>query len=279
MSYTLVACFTLFLSTGSVRTTNVNQSCQQGTCPCSSVNHLQTAIDSLQVEADKLKRNCVSEPTGPCGKDVIAYYPFDRSYRDVCFGYNGVKEGIVSLHSTSGVRQGAAFFASQGKIRVARLNGYIWGSQFAVSLWFKRTGSKSTYQGLVNNGYYSHGSWEIRMGREQNGQMLGGGVITKNSKPKTWNYVGLKASFDHWHHVVMTYNGNTLDFYLDNVKQKGKSSCCQGNILTKKTDVVIGQAGHGSAREFFHGFIDEVKLFKKALSPNEVQKLYQLKNV
>ncbi|WP_395239501.1 LamG-like jellyroll fold domain-containing protein, partial [Salmonella sp. s54412] len=100
-------------------------------------------------------------------------------------------------------------------MRVARLNGFSWGSEFSVSLWFKRTGVRSTYQGLINNGYGNYGSWEIRMGREQTGQMIGGGVLTTGS-PTLWDYVGIKATFNHWHHVVMTYNGTQLDFYLDN---------------------------------------------------------------
>lgn len=116
------------------------------------------------------------------------------------------------------------------------------------------------------------------MGREQSGQMLGGGIATTKLS-SIWSYVGLKAAFDHWHHVVMTYDGSTLDFYLDNVKQKAKKSCCKGPILTKNTDVIIGQAGPGMGREYFHGYIDELKLFKKSLSRDEVQKLYQLKNI
>ena len=115
------------------------------------------------------------------------------------------------------------------------------------------------------------------MGREFSGQRIGGGVVTSNS-PTTWNYI-TKASYNHWHHVAMTYNGTTLNFYVDNQKQPGSSTCCQGNLINKSTDVVIGQAGHGMAREFFYGYIDEVKLFKKALTADEVTQLYQLKHV
>lgn len=195
----------------------------------------------------------------------------------MCHGHNAVQVGTVTLAANSGVNNGAAFFNGQSKLRVASLNGYVWGSQFSVSVWFKRTGQRGNYQGIINNGYYSSGSWEIRMGRESSGQMLGGGVLTPNSGG-AWDY-RTTASFNHWHHVVMTYDGATLNYYLDTVQQKGKSKCCRANILTKQTDVVIGQAGHGMSREFFYGYIDEVKLFKKALTADEVKDLYQLKNV
>ena len=218
-------------------------------------------------------------PTGddPCSKDLIAYYKFDRSFRDVCYGHNAVQVGSVVLATSSGISDGAAFFNGASKLQVSSLNGYQWGSKFSVSLWFKRTGQQVNYQGIINNGYYSYGSWEIRMGRENSGQKIGGGVVTSNSG-KTWDYT-TTASYNHWHHVVMTYDGVTLNFYLDNKSQNGNSKCCKGSIVSKKNDVVIGQAGHGMSREYFYGYIDEVKLFKKALTADEVTQLYQLKNV
>ena len=185
--------------------------------------------------------------------------------------------GSVTLARSSGIDDGAAFFNGASKLHVSSLNGYQWGSNFSVSLWFKRTGQQGNYQGIINNGYGNYGSWEIRMGRENSGQMIGGGVVTSNSG-KTWDYQ-TTASFNHWHHVVMTYDGTTLSFYVDNKAQKGNSKCCQGHIISKANDVVIGQAGHGMPREYFYGYIDEVKLFKKALTADEVTQLYQLKHV
>ena len=186
--------------------------------------------------------------------------------------------GSVGLAASSGVNNGAALFNGASKLRIASLNGYTWGSQFSVSLWFKRTGQQGNYQGIINNGYYSYGSWEIQMGRENSGQKIGGGVVTSNSAT-TWDYAQTTASYNHWHHVAMTYDGATLNFYLDNQQQKGNSKCCQGNLVNKSNDVVIGQSGHGMSREFFYGYIDEVKLFKKALTADEVTQLYRLKHV
>lgn len=219
----------------------------------------------------------MSLSTDPCNKDLIAYYKFDRSFRDVCYGHNALNVGGVTLSPSAGVSNGAALFKGSSKLSIPSLNGYQWGYQFSVSLWFKRIGQAGNYQGIINNGYYSYGSWEIRMGRESSGQMIGGGVVTSNS-PHTWNY-RTTASFNHWHHVAMTYDGTTLNFYVDNQKKTGSSNCCQGNLISKNNDVVIGQAGHGMASEFFYGFIDEVKLFNKALTADEVTQLYQLKHV
>jgi hypothetical protein len=36
-----------------------------------------------------------------------------------------------------------------------------------------------------------------------------------------------------------------------------------GNILSRSTDVFIGQAGTGTSREYFTGLIDEVKIYSR----------------
>lgn len=78
-----------------------------------------------------------------------------------------------------------------------------------MSIWFMRQGCDGNYQGIIGNGYYLHGSWEVRMGREDSCTMLGGGVVsTSNSDDgKTWDHVSLSAAIDQWHHVLMIYDG------------------------------------------------------------------------
>ena len=74
------------------------------------------------------------------------------------------------------------------------------------------------YLSIIGNGYYTTGSWEIRMGRENGGTNIGGGVVTASS-PATWDYTQLSASVGTWHNVVMTYNGRFLNFFIDGVQQ------------------------------------------------------------
>ena len=73
-----------------------------------------------------------------------------------------------------------------------------------MSLYVKRMGS-ANYQGVINAGYYSSGSWEIRMGSES-GRMIGGGVNTVTSD-LTWEYIGYLPSLNSWNHIAFTYDG------------------------------------------------------------------------
>ncbi len=205
---------------------------------------------------------------------LIAYYPFDEDTFD--FSGNN-RHGVTvggSLVYSDGVKSKAAQFNGAKKVVVDAFNSFNFGSQFSVSVWFKRTGSFTTYQGIVNNGYYSTGSWEIRMGREFQGRMIGGGIITADSSV-AWDYVNLQASTNDWHHVAMTYDGESLLYYLDGQLQNGDSDCCTGLILQRSTPVTIGQAGIGQNNEFFVGLIDEVKLFNITLSYTDVKYLFE----
>lgn len=208
--------------------------------------------------------------------DLIAYYPFNSDNLDHSTNsYHGTPSDENSMYSEDAVCGRSRFFDGTSKVDIEAFRSFEWGSAFSVSVWFKRTGQFGNYQGIVNNGYYTTGSWEIRMGRENSGSKLGGGVITGDSSA-TWDYNQASASGNEWHHVVMSYDGEagSLTYYLDGVAQSGNSDCCSGPILVRDTAVTIGQAGAGKTNEYFYGFIDEVKLFSKALSADEVGNLY-----
>ena len=128
------------------------------------------------------------------------------------------------------------------------------------------------YEGIVNNGYYTTGSWEIRMGREMSGTSLGGGVITEGHD-EAWDVSGLPATSNVWHHVVLVYDSDTVTVYLDGERTTDEAD--HGDILTRNTDVFIGQAGTGSAAEYFTGLIDEVKIFGRSLSHDEVLDIFR----
>ena len=53
----------------------------------------------------------------------------------------------------------AALFYGGNRIVVDAFRNMQFGSQFSVSLFFKRIGGERNYQGIVSNGYGSNGAW------------------------------------------------------------------------------------------------------------------------
>ena len=110
---------------------------------------------------------------------VLGYYSFnDSTATDKSGnGRDGTWERGTEQYSDGVFGTKGALFDGASRVTVDAFQNYDWGQDVAVSVWFKRTSAEG-YQSIVSNGYYNTGSWEIRMGREGGGSMLGGGFIT-----------------------------------------------------------------------------------------------------
>ena len=152
------------------------------------------------------------------------YYEFDGDASDSSFrGRNGAWTGTEAYGAGVSGADGdqAASFDGASFIDIDAFTSFEWGAQFSMSVWFKRVGCDGNYQGVIGNGYYDSGSWEVRMGREDACSMLGGGVITP-AHPIAWDHVGLNAELGAWHHVAMIYDG---DGALFRAARRGLERC------------------------------------------------------
>jgi hypothetical protein len=70
-----------------------------------------------------------------------------------------------------------------------------------------------------------------------------------------------------WTHLAGTYDGSTLKLYANGVLMGSKA--VTGSLAATTNPLRIG--GNTIWREFFHGQIDEVRLYNRALSAGEIQ--------
>lgn len=81
--------------------------------------------------------------------------------------------------------------------------------------------------------------------------------------------IGGSISTNHWHHVVGVYKRDSfIRLYVDGV-QAGETGTANFTANVTASRLVIGHGG------LFKGLIDEVALFRRALSPSEIQGLYK----
>jgi hypothetical protein len=81
----------------------------------------------------------------------------------------------------------------------------------------------------------------------------------------------LTANGATWYHVVGTYDGSNLKLYV-NGSSDAVAVAHTGNLDDITGDYRIGSCGDGS--QFFHGEIDEVGLWDRAITSAEVTSLY-----
>jgi len=77
-------------------------------------------------------------------------------------------------------------------------------------------------------------------------------------------------STDRWYHVAGTYDGSEMKLYIDGVLDNSKSQT--GSIDSTTDDLTIGRFSTDTG--FFNGSIDEVMIYSRSLSQDEIRTHY-----
>jgi hypothetical protein len=118
--------------------------------------------------------------------------------------------------------------------------------------------------------------WRTILQREVDAYFLNASNSTGNLRPSgggTFNgavdYVGGPSAnpVNTWTHVALTYNGTTLQLYVNGIQVSSKAM--SGAIQTNSSPLRIG--GNSPYGEYFNGRIDEVRIYNRALSQAEIQ--------
>ena len=107
---------------------------------------------------------------------------------------------------------------------------------------------------------------------------FGFGLTDVYGKLMTWTYPwqDVSSSFtvtlNAWNFVAMTHNGTTVTFYLNDqteTKTGQQQPSLGGGMLA------VGQGGEAYPGERFSGIIDEVRIYNRTLSADEIGTLFQ----
>jgi hypothetical protein len=80
-----------------------------------------------------------------------------------------------------------------------------------------------------------------------------------------------------WTHLAGTYDGATVRLYVDGAELANVAQPLTGNLPTDTTPIIIGGNGNdasGVPTELFPGSLDEIMLYRRALSAAEIAELY-----
>ena len=111
-------------------------------------------------------------------------------------------------------------------------------------------------------------SWQLRYNAPGDGNYMG---FQFNGDPEgsTWVSVKQNLSPGEWYHIAGTFDGTDVKCYLNGVeKDTNQISAIKGGSST----LFIGQDGWNS---IFNGVIDEVKIYNRALSEEEIKADYE----
>ncbi|MFH1193641.1 MAG: LamG domain-containing protein [bacterium] len=204
---------------------------------------------------------------------LVGYWTMDNTdrsrnliYDTSGFNNNGILIGTAT--STGMIKQARSFNGTTDYINVgsnARLNIVT----FSWSMWIKRSETTFTNErALISNeggGSDTNGTYAMQID-------VGAGVQDKiqlgvHGVTSFWSDIAITDK--NWHFIVATRNSSSNGtIYIDGVSH-GTGSL---SAKTAYSGTVIGK-GH-SAYSLFYGNIDDVRIFNRALSAQEVANLY-----
>jgi len=142
----------------------------------------------------------------------------------------------------------------------------ISGSEITLSAWFKPL-TQSGKKIILNKGSYAQ-HWNYGFGLNNTGLLM-----RHNNGDKTTSNVNLNTN--DWHYFTAVYSGGNDYFYVDGVlvESMTDSGWAEQTGTYQLTLGAAFQTGVGYS-EFFHGYLDEVKVYNYARTVNQIKNDY-----
>lgn len=191
---------------------------------------------------------------------LVAYWPADGNPNDVAGGYHGTAQNVTYTAGRFG--QAFSMNGSNSVIRTALDIQRSTLSNLTVSVWVKPVSSGNRRIVLSND----DGGWDRNLFME--GDMWA--LTTDGGWPGLWS-TPFTATVNEWQHLVAVYRGTEMVVFKNGIKAIAPfPSGADGQTANRLT---IGNTA-GPWSEYFHGLIDEVRIYSRALSDDEVMNLY-----
>src|SRR5690606_3874712 len=164
------------------------------------------------------------------------------------------------------IGQGARFDGDQDYIHVADNSTLDLSSSFTIATWFRLTGQQQPdWIDFVNKGSTYYLGIQVT-----NGEMYFGwsGHEVRSDYTGPWT--------DEWFHVVGVFDdaGNTIKLYINGEEDASVSET--GSVGTSSNPLTVGTWDAGGDSSEVNGVMDDVRVYSRALTPEEVQRLYQM---
>ena len=205
---------------------------------------------------------------------LVGYFTFSGNANDLSSNANtGIVSGATLTTDRFGNANDAYFFnGSSAYIEIPHISAYN-NQLYSISYWVKFNTSATSGSGGfdVNPALISkcapsvtvtYDNWVFYEG---NGTP---GFVSNNS-----GGVGNASLFNdnNWHHITATVNSDSVRFYTDGIHSS--SSLKGANLVFNSQPIRVGRST-ATYWKAFNGIIDDLAIYNRALTANEVDSLY-----
>ncbi|UPS90414.1 hypothetical protein GMA17_01185 [Bizionia sp. M204] len=218
-----------------------------------------------------MERDCPTcNNPGTLTNDLIIYMPFGNEVRDLIGGT--VINDFSLTEDRAGNATCAALFEGNANfsIPVTAQNQLVQGDNFSVSVWFKMQNTTAgNFETIFQKGSVNSEGFQLAV-YDLNTPLVSDTTNGYGLWDNDWNgEVDVQWENTDWHHLVVTRDSNnTIRLYRDGQLRNIDENSTFNIDTDPLNDYFIGQ--------FFTGHLDDLRVYKRTLSPNDVGDLYNL---
>jgi hypothetical protein len=205
---------------------------------------------------------------------LIAYYPFNGNANDESGNSNnGTLEAGAVLTTDKNGKMNEACNVNTGFVQIAD-NNSLDPESFTISIWFTMEAVTRAFNCLIGKDYTT----AYAIGIESGGS--GDCPAPEGTTREMIMYVGNNGNYftssnfscNTWYHAAVTYNNSTgeAQLYVNGMFVQS-TSFPAGGLANSSSPLAIGKDGNASDK--FSGIVDEVRIYNRVLSPDEIQAL------
>ena len=198
---------------------------------------------------------------------MVLYLPMDENEGDTAYDlseYNNDATLKGKAKWTTGKFESGVELGTSNYLEVKDSDSLDLTDALTISCWIKIMGVTGDHQsGIEKGAAWASGEYNLL-------PEYGGGVILQMfDLPEACNDDAIAGSVvdQEWHYITGAWDGKTIMIYIDG--EESRTMACKGKLGTNNDSLYIGCRG-GSQR-WVNGFIDEIKIYNRALSVDEIK--------
>lgn len=217
--------------------------------------------------------------------NLVGHFKFDESVGSTTYEFSGAGSNgtrVGTTRTTSGCKLGYCLYFNGG---AASLTEYVnignvsnldasGKTAWSVSVWLKPDAV-----GADNNNRQFVAKWGTGMQyglgyQNANNNLVFFYVRTGSSGSGGVTYIAtsnIGVSDSSWHHLVGTYDGSSVNIYIDgNLNNSVSASGAMNTLVSDPVRI----SGYGDGTNTVKAYLDDVRIYSRALSATEIKSLY-----
>jgi hypothetical protein len=206
------------------------------------------------------------QPVYGTDDDLVLYLPFNApngttQYDRSPYGNDGTLQGGVNCNASLGKYGAGCLFNNETHdfVNVSKNNNMFNMDYATAEAWVKTT-QLGTRAGIVESGEVYLRLASDGSGKAEYVTYIAGGTRTGVSTTVVTD--------GNWHYLAYTFDGNVIKLYVDGKVEN--TQAISGTLFKYSKPLHIGQENNF----YFNGSIDEVRIYKRALTAEEIRTHY-----